>query len=56
MTIDTRPIEILVPYIIDGGTGKRSALLGRYLEKHLGRKVNVVMASPFTGRYSAAPL
>ena len=42
MITDTRPIEILVPYIIDGGTGKRSALLGRYLEKHLGRKVNVV--------------
>ena len=38
----SEPIRIVVPYIIDGGTGKRSALLGRYLEKHLGRKVNVV--------------
>ena len=36
------PIELIVPYIIDGGTGKRTRLLARYLEKYLGRPVNVV--------------
>ena len=34
------PIQIIAPYIIDGGTGKRTCLLARYLEKHLGRPVD----------------
>ena len=38
----SEPIRIIVPYIFDGGTGKRTQLLGRYLEKHLNRPVNVV--------------
>jgi tripartite-type tricarboxylate transporter receptor subunit TctC len=41
MRDDKRPVTVLVPYIIDGGTGKRSRLLGRYLEKHLDRPVHV---------------
>ena len=41
MSSPKRAIEILVPYIIDGGTGKRTRLLARYLEKHLDRPVGV---------------
>lgn len=35
-------IRVIVPYIIDGGTGKRSQLLARYLGLQLGRPVRAI--------------
>lgn len=36
------PITIVVPYVKDGGTDKRTRLLARYFAKHLGAAVRVV--------------
>ena len=46
-------IEIIVPYIIEGGTGKRSQLLAQYLEKHLGVPVKAVSRTGAVAGHSA---
>lgn len=47
------PIQVIVPYIIDGGTGKRGQLLARYLGAQLGRAVHATSISGAVAGHAA---
>jgi tripartite-type tricarboxylate transporter receptor subunit TctC len=37
-----KPVQLIVPYVAGGGSDQRARLVGKYLEKHVGEKIEVV--------------
>lgn len=47
------PIRIIVPYVIDGGTGKRTRLLARYLAEQLRQPVHALSTTGAVAGHAA---